>query len=238
MSRKRSSISTSVNRSASVLSSCVAAVGLESGELQLRLGARGEDEAAARRRVPQDLVPEAADLRDAGDVLPVVDDEGAWLGQGVVHLRQQVGSDAGARWIRGLPAAEACVRPMSETRMALADRLDQVADVERPVAIVAVELVPVARESDFALPLPEEGRLSITGVRRNDHGAAGGSGIEPIEEPRTPQQGRHVVRRLDLVLDERVGVLDVRQRRTLPPRAKSIRSAAYRRITHALVRCG
>ena len=78
--------------------------------------------------------------------------------------------------------------------MALLDRLDQVADVQRPVAIVAIELVPVTGEVDFSFPLPEEGRLAVAGIGREDDGAAAGHLIEPVEQPGTPQSRGHVVR--------------------------------------------
>ena len=76
------------------------------------------------------------------------------------------------------------MRAAAESRVALADRLDQVADVEGPVAIVAVELVPVAREVDLALPLPQERGLAVAGIGCDDRCAAIGVFVQPIEQAR------------------------------------------------------
>jgi hypothetical protein len=68
--------------------------------------------------------------------------------------------------------------------MALADRLNEVTDVQRPVAIVPIELVPVARKGYFPLPLPEERRLAISGIRRDNDRSARGRLVQPVDEAR------------------------------------------------------
>src|SRR5439155_8889338 len=99
---------------------------------------------------------------------------------------------------------------MAEAGMTLADRLNQVTDVERPVPIVPVELVPIDREVDLALPLPEERGLSVARIGGDDDRPAIGVFAEPFEQARSPKRWGHVVRRRDLVVDQRVYVLDVR----------------------------
>ncbi len=189
----------------------VAAVRLEAGELEARLDERGEHEPAGRRRVAQDLVPEATHLGDRVHVLPVVDDEGARFGQSLVHFGQEIRRHARPGRARSAHLLEHRVCATTEARVALADRLDQVADVEGPVAIVAIELVPVAGERHLALPLPQEGRLAVAGIGGDDRGAARGGIVEPVDQPRAAQRRRRVVRRRDLIEDEGIGVLDVRQ---------------------------
>jgi len=142
----------------------VAAVSLEAGELEAWLDAGSEDEATGGGRVTQDLVPEPADFGDGVYVLPVVDDECARLGQALVHLGEKVSRDPRARRARLAHLLKHRVSAPSKAFVALGDRLDQVADVERPVPIGPVELVPVARVRSFALPLPKECGLAIACV--------------------------------------------------------------------------
>src|SRR3970282_1801697 len=121
--------------------------------------------------------------------------------------------------------------------MPLADGLDQVADVQRPVAVVAVELVPVDREVDLPLPLPEKGCLAVACVRGDDNRATVRAFSKPLEQARSPEGGGHVVRRGALVVYQRVDVLDIRHRvsrsrvtgldndgprRTRPPRPRPL----------------
>src|SRR5438477_12007036 len=91
-----------------------------------------------------------------------------------------------------------------EAGIVLADGLDKVAEVQRPVAVVAVELVPVARELDFTLPLPEERGLSVARVRGDDHGACLCIRAQPVDEAGPAQRRGHIARRCDLVYVLRV----------------------------------
>ena len=76
----------------------------------------------------------------------------------------------------------------------LADRLDQVADVQGPVPVVAVELVPVAREVDLALPLPEQRGLPVARICGEHHRTALGIRTQPVDEAGPPQRRGHEAR--------------------------------------------
>src|SRR5437868_9560811 len=101
-----------------------------------------------------------------------------------------------------------------EPRVVLADGLDQVADVQRPVAVVAVELVPIAWEIDLALPLPQERGLPVSRVRGDHHGAGFSIRAQPIDKAGPAQRRCHVARRGDLVVDERISALELLHRRS------------------------
>ncbi len=184
---------------------------LESCELQPRLHPRGKDEPARGRSIAEDLVPQPAHLGRCIDVLPVIDDEGARLGQPVVHVGEQICRDTWPRRARAAELLQHRMRSPAEALVALADRLDEIADMERPVPVAAVQLVPVDRDVGLAFPLPQQRRLSVAGIGGDDRSTALRGGVHPLEQPRSAQRRSRVVRGRDLVENQGIGVSDVRQ---------------------------
>src|SRR4029078_7686754 len=81
---------------------------------------------------------------------------------------------------------------------------------------------------DFALPLPEERGLAVTRIGGDDDCPARRHAVQPVEQAPTAEGGGHVVRRRDLVVDQRIDVLDFRQSTTHPTVAGDYDPADYR----------
>jgi len=64
----------------------------------------------------------------------------------------------------------------------MADRLNEVTDMQRPVAVSAVELVPIAWKVDLTLPLPRQRCLAISSVSRDNDRATVVLLVKPIDE--------------------------------------------------------
>jgi hypothetical protein len=147
-------------------------MGLEPRKLQLWFDPGREEKSASGRRVPQDLIPEPAYFSCRIYVLPVIDDESARFRQPLMHLGKEVRGYTRSRCPGTTQLFQDRVRSLSKAFMARTNCFDQIADMQSPIAVIAIELVPIAGKVDFTFPLVEERGLTVAGIGGYDRCAA------------------------------------------------------------------